>query len=30
VEIELEKGAQKAQKVANSVLKKVKANLGLM
>jgi len=30
VEMELKKGAEKAQEVANSVLKKVKSNLGLM
>ncbi|MAQ69471.1 MAG: tryptophan--tRNA ligase [Flavobacteriales bacterium] len=30
VEIQLQKGAEKAQEVANSVLKKVKSNLGLV
>ena len=30
IELELEKGAQKARKIANSVLTKVKLNLGLM
>ena len=30
IELELEKGAQKARKIANSVLSKVKLNLGLM
>ena len=30
VEIQLQKGAAKAQEVANSVLKKVKSNLGLV